>query len=194
MKCKLLNNIKATCTYNPGGISEIHLLDIRDFVTYRFSNDNLYEKPFVEALFRNDGSEFISIESVQESNFSETKKNEAYEQTLNTFVHTLDAGKLESLLLAEVNRYVVVFRTMQGTWFTFGSDTGASVAFDQISGQVGETNGYNLTISADSIYPLFEAADDVLEFKYDIVFVPVFDRCEQAIFEPDFEYYKCEQR
>ncbi|MDU1904647.1 MAG: hypothetical protein E6772_07680 [Dysgonomonas sp.] len=193
MNCKLIKNIKATCTYNPGGIAEIHLLDIRDFVAYRFAKDNLYEHPFVEAIYRKDLSQFISIESVQESNFTETKKDTTYEQKLSTFVHTLDAGKLESLLLASVNSYVIVFKTMQGTWFTFASDTGASVEFTQISGQVGETNGYSLTISADSIYPLFEAADDILSLKYDIEYIPVFDVCEQAVFEPDFDYFKCEQ-
>lgn len=193
MNCKLTKNIKASCAYNPGGISEIHLLDIRDFIAYRFTEDHLYERPFADAIFRDKDSEFISIESVQESSFSETKKDDTYEQQLTTFVHTLEAKKLERLLLAAVNRYIVVFKTMQGTWFTFGSAAGASLEFGQISGQVGETNGYSLTLSADSIYPLFEAAGDILDFKYNIVYVPVFDDCEEAVFEPDFDYYKCEQ-
>ncbi len=193
MNCKLTKNIKASCKYNPGGISEIYLLDIRDFITYRFREDNLFDKPFVEAIYRPYNATYISLGVVQESNFTENKDaNGTYKQSLSTFVHTLEADKLENLLIAEASHYIVVFKTLQDTWFTFGSNKGASFSFSQLTGQTGETNGYNITISADSIYPLFEAADDVLTFKYDTVYKPEFDECEQAIFIPDLNFFKCE--
>lgn len=193
MNCKLLKNIKASCLYNPGGISEIHLLDIRDFVSYRFADDNLYEKAYVEAIYRNYESEYISLESVAESNFTEEKQKGIYNQTLSTFVHTLDAEKLESLLLAEANRYVIVFRTLQDTWFTFGQDGGASLEFTQATGQTGETNGYAVAIKMESNYPLFEAAADVLSFKYDETHDLEYE-CEQEIYVPDPDYLICETK
>lgn len=193
MNCKLIKDIKASCLYNPGGISAIYLLDIRDFIGYRFREDNLYEKAYVEALYRDYEAQYHCIESVDESNFTEEKPKGIYNQVLSTFVHTLDADKLESLLLGGANRYVVVFKTLQETWFTFGSDGGASIKFTQITGQVGESNGYAVTISMDSDYPLFEAAPDVLSFKYHSMYVPEYD-CEQEVFVPDMDNLICETK
>lgn len=193
MNCKLFKDIKATCLYNPGGISAVYLLDIRDFMTYRFKEDNLYEKAYVEAVYRDFDAQYLSLESVDESNFTEEKSKGVYTQTLSTFVHTLDAEKLERLLLAESNRYLVVFRTLQDTWFTFGSDGGAEIKFTQITGQVGETNGYAVTVSMESDYPLFEAVPDVLSFKYDSVYELEFV-CENDLFEPDMNYLICETK
>lgn len=193
MNCKLIKDIKATCLYNPGGISDIYLLDIRDFITYRFKGDNLYENAYVDAIFREYDVKYMSLQSVDESNFTEEKSKGVYAQTLSTFVHTLDAEKLESLLLAEVNRYVVVFKTLQDTWFTFGSDGGASVKFTQITGQVGETNGYAVTITMESDYPLFEAAPDILSFKFNEIFVPEY-QCELDLFIPDMNNLICEMK
>lgn len=193
MNCKLLKDIKATCLYNPGGISAIYLLDIRDFITYRFKEDNLYQKAYVEAIYRDFDAEYMSLESVDESNFTEEKSKDVYNQTLSTFVHTLDAEKLESLLLAEANRYVIVFKTLQDTWFTFASDGGASVRFTQISGQMGEANGYAVTITMESDYPLFEAASDILSFKYGSTYDLEF-LCEKDLFEPDMNYLICETK
>lgn len=192
MNCKILNNIKASCTYNPGGISDIFLLDIRDFIAYRFTDDDLFHKSFVDAIFRPYEAQYIALETVEESNFTESKDAKGYyKQSLTTFVHTLKASKLEDLLLVEANHYIVVFKTLQNTWFTFGSEKGASLSFSQITGQSGEANGYNITITANSNHPLFETSDDILDFKYEEIFIPEFDECEVEFFEPDFEHYKC---
>lgn len=178
--------------YNPGGISGIYLLDIRDFVAYRFREDGLYQKAYVEAIYRSPSAVFFRIEHVNESHFTEEKRKDGvYAQTLGTFVHTLDAQKLEALLVVGVNRYVVVFRTMQDTWFTFGSDGGVSVEFTQITGQAGETNGYAVSLNKESVYPLFEAEKDVLEFKYDTGYDFEFV-CEQQIMLPDMNLLICE--
>jgi len=166
MNCQLFKNIKASCLYNPGGISRIYLLDMQDFITYRFKEDKLYQKSYVEAIIKELGFRFIEFESVDESNFTEEKKKGVYTQTLSTFVHTLEAEKLENLLLASSRRFIVIFSTMQDTWFTFGLEKGATVDFTQITGQVGESNGYGITISAESIYPLFETNENAIKFSY----------------------------
>ena len=93
---------------------------------------------------------------MNESTFTESYENGIYNQELTTFVRTLSAEKLSNLLLAKVNRYLIVFRTSQGLMYTFGSDGGASLSHTQITGQMGEASGYQVTISKHSIYPLFE--------------------------------------
>ncbi|MEN9918006.1 MAG: hypothetical protein RL662_442 [Bacteroidota bacterium] len=194
MSCKLIKNIRSTCLYNPGGIAEIKLLDISDFFTYRFAQDSLYTHPFVDNIFRLPASQYINLETVSESNFTETQSNGLYKQSLSTFVHTLSADTLHSLLIAKDKRYLIVFRTLQNTYFTFGSDTGASLEFTQLSGQTGETNGYTISITATSAYPLFETHADALLLKYDSLYQPLFDTCEQAVFVPNFDHYKCETK
>ncbi len=40
--------------------------------------------------------------------------------------------------------------------YCFGSDGGASLSFSQTTGQVGETIGYQIAISKNSLFPLLE--------------------------------------
>ena len=155
MNCRLIKNIKHSCEYNPGGIKEIYLLDIRDFKTYLFRNDELYENCFVDRIFKED-TEYINLDIVSESTFNETHENGIYKQQLTTFVGTLSHEKTADLLLAKANKYLIAFRTNQDNIYTFGSDGGASVNFTQSSGQTGETSGYSITITKDSVFPLFE--------------------------------------
>lgn len=154
MSCRLIQNIKHTCDYNPGGITNIYLLDIRDFKTYRFSDDGLFDKCYVDRIDTDLG--FLEIGAVNESNFVETHDNAIYKQDLSTFVRTLTGEKLSHLLLASANKHLVAFRTSQGSMYCFGSDGGASLSFTQITGQMGETSGYQITISKNSVLPLFE--------------------------------------
>lgn len=154
MSCFLTKNIKHTCEYNAGGISSIYLLDIRDFVSYTFRGDKLYTDCFVENI--KIVAEYIEISSVDGCNFTETQDNGIYNQQLTTFVRSLNSEKLSNLLLASANKYLVAFKTTQGRAFSFGSDGGSSLTFTQQTGQLGEVSGYNITLSKDSIYPLFE--------------------------------------
>lgn len=155
MSCSLIQNIKHTCEYNSGGISNIYLLDIRDFLYYVFQEDLNYDNCFVERIIKKDVP-YIQLSNVNESNFTESNETGLYTQQLTTFVRTIKAPKTSSLVLSSTNKYLVVFENSQGYIYSFGSDGGASVSFTQVSGQLGEASGYNITITKDSIYPLFE--------------------------------------
>lgn len=159
MNCRLLQDIKHSCQYNPGGITDIYLIDIRDFISYRFRDDKLYSECLVDKI-NIKGVDYIKLDTVTESNFTETEENGIYKQTLSTFVGTLDYSKTSNLLLARTNKYVVVFGNSQGKLYTFGSDGGAAISFTQQSGQLGEVSGYSVTISKTSLYPLFEVDSD----------------------------------
>lgn len=163
MSCFLTRNIKHTCEYNAGGIVSIFLLDIRDFVSYTFREDKLYTECYVENIRA--GATYKEISTVDESNFTETQDNGIFKQELTTFVRSLEAEKLSSLLIASNNKYLVTFKTAQGRAFSFGSDSGASLSFSQTTGQTGEVSGYNITLAKNSIYPLFEVSVDEYDNK-----------------------------
>lgn len=154
MSYYLNNDIRHTMAYNPGGIVMVYLLDINDFVTYRFKDDGLFEKGYVEKIKTK--VLFNEIDTNSDSDFSETQENGIYKQELKAYVGTLTADKLSDLLKTVNSRFLVGFRTLQNRYYCFGSDGGASVKFSQLSGKEGEGAGYQLTFSKDSVYPLFE--------------------------------------
>ena len=154
MSCYLTRNIKHSCEYNSGGIASIFLLDIRDFVSYIFRDDKDFTECYVEEIIA--VSNYIELSSINESNFTESQDNGIYRQELTSFVRTLEAEKLSSLLTASANKYLVCYITNQGNAFTFGSDGGASLSFTQQTGQLGESSGYRITLSKQSFYPQFE--------------------------------------
>lgn len=158
MNSRLIQNIKHGCEYDAGGINSLYLLDIRDFVSYVFMDDELFDRCFAEKIRA--VSEYTEVSTVDESNFKETYENGIYRQQLTTYVRSLEAEKLSSLLQAASNRYLVTFRTPQGRAFSFASDGGATLSFTQQTGQMGETSGYNITLTKNSIYPLFEVSVD----------------------------------
>lgn len=158
MSCRLVQNIKHTDEYNAGGIKAIYLLDIEDFVAYRFRDDELYTSCFAEQIVA--VSEYIELGAADGSSFTESYENGIFKQELTTFVRSLDAGKLSSLLSASVNKYLVTYTTMQGRAFSFGTEGGASLSFTQVTGKAGEGSGYNITLFKNSIYPLFEVSVD----------------------------------
>ena len=65
-------------------------------------------------------------------------------------------------MLAKQRKYVVAFKCGE-KWFTFGSDGGASIEFQTQSGQVGEVSGHSISITKQSIYPLFETENTSIE-------------------------------
>lgn len=155
MGCKLIQNINHSCEYNPGGITEIYLLDIDDFVTYEFEGDSLYDGCMVDSV-RIKNVDYLRLDTVSESNFTETQDSGIFKQTLSTFVGTPEASKTSGLLLSTGRKYLVVYKTSQGKFYSFGSDGGATIAFSQQTGQQGEASGYSIAITKNSIYPLFE--------------------------------------
>lgn len=154
MSCRLLQNIKHTCEYNSGGISEIYLLDYNDFVSYHFFNDSNFDTCIIDEI--NASGNPVLLDSVDESNFNETYNNGIYTQQLTTFIRSIDGLKTNSLLTASNRRYVVIFKTYQGNYYTFGQDGGVSLSFSQVVGQIGETIGYNILLTKESIYTLYE--------------------------------------
>lgn len=167
MSCRLIQNIRHTSEYNPGGIREIYLLDIRDFIAYNFTNDSLYDSCDVDLVVMPLDVDYIELDVVSESNFTESNDNGLFKQQLTTFVGTPEHTKTSDALLASINKYVVFFRTAQGKVYSFGSDGGASFSFTQATGQTGEASGYNITLSKNSIYPLFEV--DAYKFNKTLV-------------------------
>ena len=157
MSSFLTRNIKHSTEYNSGGISGISLLDIRDFESYRFRDDKLYTECYVESV--NSSDYYINLDIVNESAFSETHSNGIYRQELTTFVRSLQGAKASDLIVAAANKYLVCFRTMQGRAFTFGSDGGATLSFEQKVGSIGEAEGYVIKLSKNSLYPTFEIDD-----------------------------------
>lgn len=155
MVTKLTQNIKHNTQYNPGGIQELCLIDAKNFVGYQFKGDGLYTECFVESL-RLSNTDYIHLDVVTGTSFSEKKSGDVYEQELTTFVRTIDHQKTANLLQADANKYIVILRTYDNRAFTFGADTGASFSFTQQTGQLGDSTGYDITLSKRSIYPLFE--------------------------------------
>lgn len=171
MSCRLIKKIKHSCAYNPGGITEIYLLHINDFTSYLFkknqpreeceenqipTENSLFDSCYIDRVFKEKDTEYILLDTVDESSFSESNDNGLFKQELTTFVHSLRHFKTANVLIASKNRYVVFFRTRQGNVYSYGSDGGAAFSFTQISGKTGEASGYNITLSKNSIYPLFE--------------------------------------
>ena len=154
MNSRLLNNIIHTGDYNNGGITEIYLLDINDFISYRFSDDRLFDSCYVEKITAT--SVFFQLGAVDESYFTESCNNGIYKQELTTFIRTAEARRTADLLTASFRNYLVVFRNTQGKMYCFGSDGGASLSYIQQSGKVGEVTGYQVNIYKESLYPLFE--------------------------------------
>lgn len=155
MACFLTENIKHSCEYNPGGLKDLLLVDIRNFITYQFINDSLFNGCFIDSV-KISASNYIAMDTIDDSNFTETQENGIYNQNLTSYIRTLNYNKTSDLLLASSNKYLVVFRTYQDKTFSFGSDGGASLNFSQISGTMGEGSGYQIAITKKSIFPLFE--------------------------------------
>lgn len=146
----------------PGGIIDVFLLDVNDLYHYQFENDGLYNSCYVEDIIKQ-GVAFIKLDVVSASAFTERQEGGVYKQELQTFVRSLNSTKTSQLLLTKANKYIVAYRTHDGRAFSFGMDGGASLAFTQQSGQVGDASGYQITISKSSIYPQFEIDGDILK-------------------------------
>ena len=156
MNKNIITGIEKHTGYNTGGISNIFLLDIRSFIAYRFTNDMLFDECFVESVRISDYN-YMEVETIESSKFQESMDNGIYKQQLTTFVRKLGAAKTSNLLKTNTTKYLVMFKTYENKYFCFGSDGGATVSFSQISGEIGGSSGYNLTINKSSVYPLFQS-------------------------------------
>lgn len=166
------NNIKRTLGYNLGGISHIWLLNIHDFISYKFEQDKLSDRCLVNSIIAS--SVFFEVDAINESNYTETYSEGVYKQKLATFIYPLTSEKLSNLLTVKKGKYLVAFRTVSNKFFCFGGDGGASVSFSQQSGKDGDNQGYSITIEKSSSDPLYEVSGiNSISSKYK--YAPIFE-------------------
>lgn len=167
-----MNNIKRTLGYNLGGITHIWLLNIENFISYKFEHDKLPDKCLVSNIIAS--AEFIEADAISESNYTETYHEGVYKQKLATFIYPLTSEKLVNLLTVKKAKYLVAFRTISNRFFCFGADGGASITFSQQTGKDGDNQGYSISIQKSSSQPLFEMAGiNIIASQYR--YTPVFE-------------------
>lgn len=154
MSYKLTKNLTVQPHYNIGGISHIWLLNINDFEAYKFAEDKLYNGVLIEHIFAS--SDFLELDAVSGTNFTESKKDKVYTQKLTSLLHSLSYDMQSQLMNIQSQKFLIVFRSLQGKYHTFASDGGASISYSQQTGETKDNAGYTITIEKDSVYPLFE--------------------------------------
>ncbi|MDR1809922.1 MAG: hypothetical protein LBR34_05915 [Prevotella sp.] len=157
MDKKLTGDIQTVSGYNTGGISRIWLLDADSFASYRFEENDSDCRLKVCAVVAS--SSFIELGAVTNGVFEEDRADNMFRQKLSAFIEPLSADILGKLLIASGNKYLVLFRTAQGQFFTFASDGGATLSFTQQTGDGSAPCGYTVSIVKNSACPLFEATD-----------------------------------
>lgn len=170
-----IQNIKPPCGYRVEGIARIWLLDFDDFGGYRFEGNDLYGNCFVTDILRY--ADFIEIDAPDM--VAKYTSSGAYVHTIETFVGALSASTISNLHLATKRRQIVLFEANTGQFYTFGYEAGAKVTY---ANQTAEGFGSMVTITANSIYPLFEASKDVLTNNGEVA----------GEFNPDFNNAYCE--
>lgn len=166
-----ITNLKPPCGYNAEGITAILLLDAEDFTDFLFDDNGTYGTALVSGILRS--GDFIEVDAPQlVARYTSTG---LYVHTLETFILELSAPMLAQLHLATKRRYIVVFRTTEGRYFSFGYGTGATVRY---AAQTADNVGAAVTITASNAYPLFEVNPDAVtdgppaqRFRW----VPMFD-------------------
>ncbi len=154
MNYQLTENIKHSQVYNPGGIIRLYLLDYEDYLSCRFLDDGMFTSGYIEEM--DSTTTFVEVACTNATSFSEKVDDGLYTQSLQSFVNVLEAAKLSDLLRAASRRYIVAFRNLTGKMFCFATDGGATLSFEQATGQIGEGAGYRLTFAKKSTMPLFE--------------------------------------
>ena len=176
MACRI-TNLKPPCGYNTEGIYSILLLDFEDFGGFAFDGDDLYNSALVTAIYR--GGDWVELDSpALVARYTSTRNNGVYAHQLETFVSDLSADLLAQLHLATKRRQLVVFKTYSGRHFTFGYEEGAALTYQS---QTADNIGAIVTLTAASVYPLFEVTADAVTGGF-----------WRATWRPDFEtYYVC---
>lgn len=165
-----IQSLKPPCAYNVFGIQAVQLLDLDDFVALRFDGDDLYSNCLVTAIYRT--GEFIELETPDSARVTSTLQNGRYTHTIETFIGDLSAFYASNLHLATKRRFLACFRSNAGGLHLFGYEAGASLVY---ANQTDEATGSLVTITASSIYPLFEATPDAMTTTYTGEFIPDFE-------------------
>lgn len=146
-----IKSILPVCEYNVEGVSEVRLIDFADFQGFGFLDDNLYDVCIVDQI--NASGTLKTLPAGDGSKYTGDSKSGLYSHTLDTFAPGLTGFNLATLNLATKRRQVVLFKTRAGRWYTFGYEAGATVNY---TNQTADALGNLITITALSIYPLFE--------------------------------------
>lgn len=147
------------CGYQPEGIDAIQLLDFEDFEGFTFENDGSYDSCYVTEMRRR--GRLAELDTPDGAKYTSTLQNGLYTHTVETFISDLNAAQAASLHLATKRRYVPIFRAKTGKYFAFAEDTGATVRY---ANQTAEGLGSLVTITAQSVYPLFELDPQAVHF------------------------------
>jgi hypothetical protein len=178
-----IQNLTPACGYNGSGIIKVILLDFEDFQGFGFQDGAGYESCFVESMFHS--GDFVEIPLLDfPGDYAGNLNAGIYSHVLEAFLSELSGSMLSQLHLATKRPQLVIFETRAGKYFVFGQDNGAKASFNIVTA---DGTGAVLTLSATSIYPLFEVSADALQpYKAQPgVYVPVFD--ETAVCEIDAE-------
>lgn len=175
-KCRI-SNLTPPCGYNVQGVVAAAVLDFEDFGGFQFVGDGLEDTAQVDKIF---GGDPIALPVSNGTKYTSARSNKIYTHTLETFIPKLSAQLNASLDLATRRKFVVMFTTGDGGRFVFGYENGASLTY---TSQTADASGSMVSLSAASIYPLFELSDNAL------VGVPL------VTFDIDFNYAAfCETR
>lgn len=142
-------NLVPRCGYNPDGIKNIWLLDFEDFQGYVYPGLENYDKSHVSGIYAVGPLVPIAAPNMV-AKYSSTG---SYVHTLETFIPALTHSLAEQLNIAIRRRYVVIYKTNKGQFYTFGDEAGAAVSY---ANQTAEGVGSLVTITAQSIHPLYE--------------------------------------
>lgn len=166
-----IQNIKPPCGYRVEGIDLIRLLDFDDFDGFKFDGDDLYSNCLVTAILRS--GDFVEVDTPETAKYSSSLQNGSYTHTLETFIGDLSAELEATLHLATKRRYIVFFRAKNGRYFAFAYEAGANVSY---ANQTAEGVGSLVTITATSIYPIFEVEGQAFIAQvYSSEFLPDFE-------------------
>lgn len=152
-----IQNLKPPCGYVTEGIRNILLLDFEDFKGFRFEDDKTYDTARISAILRI--SDWVETQAPDTAKYSSNFNNKLYTHQIESFISELSAEMQASLHLATKRRFIPAFETNGGRWFTFGYDAGATVSY---ANQTADGAGSLITITAASIYPLFEATEGAI--------------------------------
>lgn len=128
------------------------LLDFDDFGGFRFEDDGLYDTCLVSNILRSGGLSDIDAPDMV-AKYNSNYQNGVYTHKIETFIGDLSADLMSTLHLASKRRSLVFFRANNGRYFGFGYEAGAKLSY---TNQTNDGIGSLVTITASSIYPLFE--------------------------------------
>lgn len=151
-----ITKLVPACGYNPGGIASVRVLDYEDFIGFGFESGGLYDSCLVTDVERS--GEFADVQA-KVAKYSGAINGKIINHQLETFVESMEADMTAQIHLASRRRYVVVFVGADGRAYGFGYEAGAVPVY---AGQTDGAQGYMITFSAPSIYPLFEITAQAL--------------------------------